>query len=62
MTITTTRRRDLWFSQRLTTSNEAIAAKAVAVIAPMDSKKRRNDLQIMNNLANFAPSNGKRVR
>ncbi len=62
MTISTTPPKGLWFSRLPTTLNGAIAARADAVIVPTDSKKRNNDLQIMNYLANFAPSNGKRVR
>lgn len=50
------------FLRPITTANAAIAARVVAGIALMASKKNRNDLQIMNYLANFAPSYGKRVR
>lgn len=50
--------RDMSFLQRRIILNAAIVARVGAVIAPTATKKRRNDLQIMNYLANFAPSNG----
>jgi hypothetical protein len=52
----------LSFLRPPTTLNGAIVAKMDAVIARMGSKKDRMTLQIMNRLANFAPSYGKRVR
>ena len=48
MTTITTRPKDLWFLPLRITSNGGIAAGVAAVIVPMDSKKRNNDLQIMN--------------
>jgi len=40
--------KDLLFSRLCTTSKEAIAAGMDAVTVPTDSKKRKNDLQILN--------------
>ena len=48
MTTITTRPKDLWFLPLRITSNGGIAAEVAAVTVPMDSKKRKNDLQIMN--------------
>ncbi len=62
MKITTSHPKALWFSRPLITLSEGIVARTDAVIALMATKKSNEDLQIMNNLANFAPSYGKRVR
>lgn len=48
MTTITTRPKGLWFLPLHITSNGGIAAGVAAVTVPMDSKKRKNDLQIMN--------------
>jgi hypothetical protein len=62
MKIIITPQKALWSLRRLITLNEGIVARTDAAIAPMVSKKSNEELQIMNNLAKFAPSYGKRVR
>ena len=47
-TTITTRPKVFWFSRLRTISNEAIVAGMDVATVPMDSKKRKNDLQIMN--------------
>ena len=62
MTIIILHPTDTLYLRPFITSSAGIAARTVVDIVRTGSKKTRSELQIMNYLANFAPSYGKRVR